>query len=400
MLKAYRYHRTTVTLLAVLVLLAFAAGIASAAVLRARIAQTAQLIPGVPDKAIPLPPERAAKIKLNKQAANLVLLRQQYIMRNNIPFIRSGQQEFELMSLEQMEYTPTPAQMTAAVKLLPRYQIYQKYIMAVDPGSLVLIPNVVDHRPNQTSVKDQNNRGTCVCFASLAGLEAKYGSTTLDLSEQYANYLYMTAEGHGCKSAGLQTTNSADYLKANGVCQESVCPYQNDKYNFPAYCNNGGAPAPAMRTSAVGHDPYRIKSFEKIWRDESLTTDIGNWINNPRYLMSILASGQDIVFGTHVAGWVSPYGGIIDVTLTPGGDPVGSVGGHAMLVVGYNRTEEYFIVKNSWGTSRGHAGYVYLSFDYVRTYSKYGYIITEVEPLMMTMIRPMLQAIPRTLPTD
>jgi C1A family cysteine protease len=298
-----------------------------------------------------------------------------------------------------MEYTPTPAMMSAAAKLHPSLKLYQKYIMA-DPGSIVLIPNVVDHRPNQTPVKDQNNRGTCVCFASLAGLEAKYGSTTLDLSEQYANYLYMTAEGRGCKSAGLKTTDSADYLKANGVCQESICPYQNDKYNFPSYCNNGGTPAPAMRTSAVGHDPYRIKSFEKIWRNESLTTDTGNWINNPRYLMSILASGQDIVFGTHVAGWVSPYTGIIDVTLTPGGDPVGSVGGHAMLVVGYNRSQEYFIVKNSWGTSRGQAGYVYLSFDYVRTYAKYGYIITEVEPLMMTMIRPMMRAVPRLIPSD
>jgi hypothetical protein len=399
MLKACRYHRTTVTLLAVLVLLAFAAGIASAAVLRARTARAAQLIPGVPDKAIPLPPERAAQIKMTKQTADLNVLRQQYVMRGNIPFIRSGQQEFELIPLEQMEYTPTPAMMSAAAKLHPSLKLYQKYIMA-DPGSIVLIPNVVDHRPNQTPVKDQNNRGTCVCFASLAGLEAKYGSTTLDLSEQYANYLYMTAEGRGCKSAGLKTTDSADYLKANGVCQESICPYQNDKYNFPSYCNNGGTPAPAMRTSAVGHDPYRIKSFEKIWRNESLTTDTGNWINNPRYLMSILASGQDIVFGTHVAGWVSPYTGIIDVTLTPGGDPVGSVGGHAMLVVGYNRSQEYFIVKNSWGTSRGQAGYVYLSFDYVRTYAKYGYIITEVEPLMMTMIRPMMRAVPRLIPSD
>jgi hypothetical protein len=400
MLKACRYHRTTVTLLAVLVLLAFAAAIASAAVLRARVAQAAQLIPGVPDKAIPLPPERAAKIKQNKQAADLLLLRQQYVMRNNIPFIRSGQQEFELIPLEQMEYTPTAAQVTAAAQLRPELKLYQKYIMQLDPGSITLIPTVVDHRANQTPVKDQNNRGTCVCFASMAGLEAKYGNTSLDLSEQYANYLYMTAEGHGCKSAGLQTTNSADYLKANGVCQESVCPYQNDKYNFPSYCNNGGSPAPAMRTSAAGHDPYRIKTFQKIWRNEALTTDTGTWINNPRYLESILRTGQDIVFGTHVAGWVSPYGGIIDVTLGPGGEPLGSVGGHAMLIVGYDRNQEYFIVKNSWGTARGHAGYVYLTYDYIRTYSKYGYIITEVEPLMMTMIRPTLRAIPRTLPSD
>jgi hypothetical protein len=399
MLKAYRYRPSTVTLLAVLVLLAFAAGIASAAVLRARIARTAPLIQGVTDKVIGLPPERAAKIKQGKETADLNVLRQQYVMRNNIPFIRSGDREFELISLDQMEYTPTEVQLTAAAQLRPELKIYQNYIMAVDPGSLVLIPMVVDHRPNQTPVKDQNNRGTCVCFASMAGLEAKYGNTSLDLSEQYANYLFMHAQARSCKDAGLKTTDSADYLKANGVSQESICPYQNDKYNFPAYCNSGGTPAPAMRTSAVGHDPYRIKSFQKIWRNDALATDTGTWINNPRYLESILRSGQDIVFGTHVAGWVTPYGGIIDVTLGPGGDPLPSVGGHAMLIVGYDRNQEYFIVKNSWGTARGHAGYVYLTYDYIRTYAKYGYIITEVEPLVLTTIRPMLRAVPRAIPS-
>ena len=258
MLKAYRDRRTTVTLLAVFVLLAFAASLACAAVLRARIARTAQLIQGVPDKMMQLPPERLAKIKENKQTANLNVLRQQYVMRGNIPFIRSGDREFELISLEQMEYAPSAAAISASQKLLPRYEPYNRFIKAIDPGVLTLIPNVVDHRPNQTSVKDQNNRGTCVCFASMAGLEVKYGGGSLDLSEQYANYLFMTAEGRGCKSAGLKTTDSADYLKANGVCQETICPYQNDKYNFPAYCNNGGSPAPAMRTSADVTDLLQV----------------------------------------------------------------------------------------------------------------------------------------------
>ena len=96
---------------------------------------------------------------------------------------------------------------------------------------LVEIPQFVDHRPDQTPVKNQNPRGTCVCFASMAGLEVAYGGGSLDLSENYANYLYMKAEGRGCKSDGLQTHNSANYLAANGVCIESKCPYQT---SFPS----------------------------------------------------------------------------------------------------------------------------------------------------------------------
>jgi hypothetical protein len=33
-------------------------------------------------------------------------------------------------------------------------------------------PSQVDRRPNQTPIKDQEDRGTCVCFAALANLEA------------------------------------------------------------------------------------------------------------------------------------------------------------------------------------------------------------------------------------
>jgi len=46
----------------------------------------------------------------------------------------------------------------------------------------------------------------------------------------------------------------------------------------------------------------------------------------------------------------------------------------------------YFIAKNSWGTDVGQAGYLYLSYDYIRTYATCGYVIREV-------VCPHLQAI-------
>jgi len=38
---------------------------------------------------------------------------------------------------------------------------------------------------------------------------------------------------------------------------------------------------------------------------------------------------------------------------------------------------------NSWGTKVGDAGYFYLSYDYLRTYAKYGFIITQVRTDMV-----------------
>ncbi len=48
-----------------------------------------------------------------------------------------------------------------------------------------------------------------------------------------------------------------------------------------------------------------------------------------------------------------------------------------MLIVGYNRSAPipYIICKNSWGTSVGVSGYYNLSFDYIRQYARYSYIV-------------------------
>jgi hypothetical protein len=64
-------------------------------------------------------------------------------------------------------------------------------------GTAGALPMRIDLRGNQTSIKNQGSRGTCVAFATVAALEAAYQrerSLTIDLSEQYANHIQkMTA---------------------------------------------------------------------------------------------------------------------------------------------------------------------------------------------------------------
>ena len=49
-------------------------------------------------------------------------------------------------------------------------------------------------------------------------------------------------------------------------------------------------------------------------------------------------------------------------------------GGHAVSIVGY--TPSHFIIRNSWGTSWGHKGFAYASYDYARDAFKEAYGIT------------------------
>ena len=97
----------------------------------------------------------------------------------------------------------------------------------------------------------------------------------------------------------------------------------------------------------------------------------------------------------HAPRWVlEGYATVVEGRLTGAGRPTstppsgsGAIwhassyatsGAHSMLIVGYNRSPAYFIIKNSWGTDFGHAGYAYVTYEYMQTYAKYGYVVKSV----------------------
>jgi hypothetical protein len=95
-------------------------------------------------------------------------------------------------------------------------------------------------------------------------------------------------------------------------------------------------------------------------------TDLTNdQVRDPAYLEVLVALGHDVVFDIALASSAhqnSDYVWTPDDGATPGG-------GHSMLIVGYNRSKQYFIVRNSWGydTSCHEGGYVRMCYDYFRS---------------------------------
>jgi hypothetical protein len=248
---------------------------------------------------------------------------------------------------------------------------------------------VVDHRRQESPVRNQGDRGACVAFAACADLEhmlrkADPASTQV-LSTNLAYFWFMKEEqSTPCKDPGLATYKAAEYLTRHYVCAEGAWPYvSTDPVDLSNQhkCNLIDVPPAGVATK----QGWGIKSFLLLPQGTEVTPNGSIDIRDTDTLERLLNEGHDIVFGTIVAWRNTDAAGIIDVRLGPAGQPIFGAGGHALVMVGYRKpvsgpdTRPYFIVKNSWGTDYGHDGYLYMTYDYIRTYARYGYCTNEIQ---------------------
>ena len=88
-------------------------------------------------------------------------------------------------------------------------------------------------------------------------------------------------------------------------------------------------------------------------------------VQNANLLKGCLASGFPFVFGFTVyesfESQAVAQSGV--VPMPSSGEQV--VGGHAVLAVGYDDSTQRFIVRNSWNTNWGMAGYCTMPYAYV-----------------------------------
>ena len=170
-------------------------------------------------------------------------------------------------------------------------------------------------------------------------------------------------------NGGYTTWKTGPVLTSQGVCAESAMPY------------NGTMCPTSVPSACTSSASYRLAASTHFFSPKYGGTGALR-ADNTNLLEAWLDAGHDLVYGVDVAGTDWSDGtldsGVVDVQVDSGGNPVGGYGGHAMLLVGYNRTGRYFIFKNSWGTDSGHSGYAHVSYDYIQTYGKYGYAVEGV----------------------
>ena len=205
------------------------------------------------------------------------------------------------------------------------------------------IPPHIDLRPSCSTIEDQGNLGSCTGNA-LAGaiefLERKNGVPFVDASRLFIYYNERALEGTIKSDAGAMIRDGIKTLKNQGVCLEKTWPYVISKFAVK--------PSAACYKEALKR---QITSYHRILMLDEMR--------------ACLAEGFPFVFGfTVYESFESQDVARTGVVQMP--QPAErSLGGHAVLAVGYDDVQKRFIVRNSWGTGWGQKGYFTIPYDYL-----------------------------------
>ncbi len=207
-----------------------------------------------------------------------------------------------------------------------------------------VLPNVIDLRHELSRVEDQGNLGSCTANAWVGAVEyldkVKDGHYR-NWSRLFLYYNERALHGDQGQDTGANIRDGAKALAKQGICRETLWKYDITKFaeKPPASCFSEGLTHQALAYSRVDQ-----------------TEDA---------MSNALAQGNPIVVGfTVYESFESADTAKTGIVPMPG--PKEKVlGGHAVLVVGYNRGKQSFIVRNSWGTQWGDHGYCYFPFAYL-----------------------------------
>lgn len=207
------------------------------------------------------------------------------------------------------------------------------------------IPISVDLRPNCAPVVDQGQLGSCTANSIAVAHQfdqMKQGSLHSFLpSRLFIYYNERSLEGTIKTDSGAEIRDGIKTIAKYGVPPEILWPYIITKFKTKPNKN--------CFTQALKHVSL---AYYSVNQDEVS-------------IKQALASGYPVVFGFSVYESFES-----NSVATTGIVPMPSkseklLGGHAVLMVGYDDSKRVFIVQNSWGLGWGDKGFFYIPYDYV-----------------------------------
>ncbi|CAA7036864.1 unnamed protein product [Microthlaspi erraticum] len=183
------------------------------------------------------------------------------------------------------------------------------------------LPESVDWRKQgaESEIRDQGNCNSCWAFSSVAAVEGINKIVTgqlISLSEQ--ELVDCNADNYGCEGRGFMDKAFKFLINNNGLDSQIDYPYTGVQGN----CN---------RKKDKSHKIVTINGYEDVPANDELS------------LKKAVAHQPGIFTG-----------------------PCGTQLDHAVVIVGYGSEngQDYWIVRNSWGTKWGDAGYAKMARNF------------------------------------
>lgn len=207
------------------------------------------------------------------------------------------------------------------------------------------LPAKVDLTSTCPPVYDQGQLGSCTANAIGAAIEfdqIKQKLTPFAPSRLFIYYNERSMEGTVDSDSGAQIRDGVKSVNEQGACPEDLWPYDIAQFTTQ--------PTDACYKSALLHKAVLYHRVDD---------------NNLEQMKGCLASGYPFVFGfTVYSSFEGPEVAKTGHAPMPQSDEQ-VLGGHAVVAVGYDDENKWFIVRNSWGTSWGLSGYFTLPYDYL-----------------------------------
>jgi C1A family cysteine protease len=223
----------------------------------------------------------------------------------------------------------------------------------------VALPALVDWRPNCPAVYDQGQLGSCTANAIAGAIEfdqIKQKAQEFTPSRLFIYYNERAIEHQITTDSGAQIRDGIKSVAKQGVCSENAWTYDDTNHDpdpCPS-CKYAQKPPKLCFDAAKTH---KVKAYQRL-------------IPTLDRLKGCLATGYPacgcpFVFGfTVYASFESQEVANTGIVPMPGPTEQ-TVGGHAVMAVGYDDSKQMFIVRNSWGTGWGLAGYFLMPYAYL-----------------------------------
>jgi C1A family cysteine protease len=227
---------------------------------------------------------------------------------------------------------------------IPDLPDQRDHLYAAPPVFLDALPPATDLRPSCPAVYNQGKLGSCTANAIGAAIE--YDRLLEKLPDFVPSRLFIyynerVIEGTVDFDSGAQLRDGIKTVASQGVCPEPEWPYDIDKFTHKP-------PAKA----------YADAKTDRAISYQSLIQDLNQ-------MKGCLASGYPFIFGFTVYESFET-----EAVKESGHAPMPrpserAIGGHAVMAVGYDDATQRFLVRNSWGTGWGLAGYFTLPYTYL-----------------------------------